>query len=153
MRCLNAEIVWRRAVGGRQRSNAQPMGAYFDRPAEPDAVKQCPCALTLACWPCRPRLPSPEASKGNARETSRLLGLAGRRAVTICRQIEGLLCCPALTSAPEWAGQPCRACTRAWLSPACTPVFFAPCIPGTKRLATSGDVCAIFLPPSHSAFH
>ena len=35
----NAEIVWRRAPGGRLRSDAQPMGVYFDRPAEPDAVK------------------------------------------------------------------------------------------------------------------
>ena len=48
MRCSNAEIVWRRAAGGRRRSDAQPMGVYFDRPAESDAVKQRPCALNLA---------------------------------------------------------------------------------------------------------
>ena len=41
--------------------------------------------------------------KGNARELGRLPGLAGRWAVTICRQIEGLLCCLALTSAPRQA--------------------------------------------------
>jgi len=48
MRGSNAEIVWRRAAGGRLRSDSQPMGVYFDRPAEPDTVKQRPCALTLA---------------------------------------------------------------------------------------------------------
>ena len=67
--------------------------------------------------------------------------------MTIGRQNEGLLCCPALTSAPRQAnGRVNRA------GPARGPGFslharlhfFAPCIPGTKRLATSGDVCAIF---------
>jgi len=43
----NGEIVGQRAAGGRRRSDAQPMGVYFDRPTEPDAVKQRPCALTL----------------------------------------------------------------------------------------------------------
>ena len=98
------------------------------------------------CWPYRPRLPSPEVSN-NARETGCLLGLAGRRAVTICRQNQGLLCCLTLTSAPRQAnGRVNRA------GPARGPGFslyarlhfFAPCIPDTKRFATSGDVCAIF---------
>jgi len=98
---MNIEAL-RRASGGCRRSDAQPMGVYFDRPTEPDAVNKRPCALTLAC-PALLALPAEVAEsrglKGNARETGRLPGLAGRRAVTVCRQIEGLLCCPALTSA------------------------------------------------------
>jgi len=48
MRGSNAEIIWRRAPGGRRHSDAQPMGVYVDSPAELDAVKERPCALTLA---------------------------------------------------------------------------------------------------------
>ena len=107
-----------------------------------DAKTMFPALLALPAEVAESRGP-----KGNAREAGRLPGLAGRQAVTICRQIEGVLCCPALTSAPRQANgrvNRARPATRAWFSPACTPVFFAPCIPGTKRLATSGDVCAIF---------
>ena len=43
------------------------------------------------------------------------------------------------SSSSKWAGQPCRACTGLVF-----PCTHALCIPSTKRLATSGDVCAIF---------
>jgi len=33
--------------GARPEDAGAAMGVYFDRPAEPDAVKQRPCALTL----------------------------------------------------------------------------------------------------------
>ena len=70
----------RRAAGGRLHSDAQPMGVYFDRAAEPDAVKQRPRALTLACWPCRPRLPSPEASRAkHARQVASRACVGGGR--------------------------------------------------------------------------
>ena len=85
--------------------------------------------------------------KGKTHETGRLPGLDGRRAVTIRRQIEGLLCCPALTSALRQAnGRVNRAGSARGpgFSLHARLHFFAPCIPDTKRLATSGDVCASF---------
>jgi len=176
MRCPNVEIVWRRAAGGRQRSDAQPMGVYFDRPAEADAVKQRPCALTLAQLPALLALEVAESRglKGNACETGRLPGLAGRRAVTICRQIEGLLCCPALTSAPRQAiGRvnraglifPCmHACIflpRAYQAlrgsrgfPCMHACIFLPrAYQALRGSRPRGMSVPFFLPPSHSAFH
>jgi len=48
------------------------------------------------------------------------------------------------SSSSKWADQPWRACRGPVFSLHARLHFVAPCIPGAKRLATSGDVCAIF---------
>jgi len=158
--------------GGRRHSDAQPMGVYFDRPAEPDAVKQHPCALTLAWLPALLALPAEVAEsrglKGNARKTGRLPDLAGRRAVTICRQIEGLLCCPALTSArprsvvlrhcvqlvKQMGGSTVQGLHASLVFPCMhASIFLPPAYQALRGLRPRGTSVPFFLPPSHSAFH